>query len=102
MSDNIDIGNGLRLTEIRIWPTKEAQVSRVKAVATLTFNDALRVNACRIIKGAKGLFISYPNQTTKQEDKNWIPLCFPTNRSASDAIQAAVIAAYATTLEVRE
>lgn len=100
MSDNIDIGNGLRLTEIRIWPTRDAHVSRIKAMATLTFNDTLRVNQCRIIEGAKGLFLSYPSQQKLGSD-DWIPLCFPVSRSASDAIQAAALDAYATALEVR-
>lgn len=99
MSDNIDIGNGLQLTEIRIWPTRDAHVSRVKAMATLTFNDTLRVNQCRIIEGAKGFFLSYPSQQ-KLGSNDWIPLCFPVNRSVSDAIQTAVIAAYTTALEM--
>lgn len=90
---NNEIENGLTLTEIRIWPTRDADVSRVKAMVKLTFNDTLRMNGCRIIEGAKGLFLSYPSER-KPGSEDWIPLCFTVNRRASDEIQEAVLQEY--------
>lgn len=91
MSTNI--GNNLEITEIRIWPTRDAQMLRVKAMVSLTFNDVLRVNRCRIIEGAKGLFLSYPAQKRVESDY-WDSLFHPVERDTSDAIQAAVLEQY--------
>ena len=87
---NIDIENGLTITEIRVWPLHVAQALRIKAMATITFNEALRVNGCRIIEGAKGPFLSYPVEK-KPESENWISFAHPITRDASDKIQDAVI-----------
>lgn len=91
MSTNI--GNNLEITEIRIWPTRDAQMLRVKAMVSLTFNDVLRVNGCRIIEGAKGLFLNYPAQK-KEGSENWISLFHPIERSTSNAIQETVLKQY--------
>ena len=87
---NIDIENGLTITEIRVWPLHVEQALRIKAMATITFNETLRVNGCRIIEGAKGPFVSYPSEK-KPESENWISYAHPVTRSASNAIQDAVI-----------
>ena len=87
---NIDVENGLTITEISIWPVRDAQALRIKAMATIAFNETLRVNGCRIIEGAKGPFVSYPSEK-KPESENWISFVHPVTRSASDKIQDAVI-----------
>jgi len=87
---SIDIGNGMTITEIRIWPVRDAQALRTKAMASITFNGVLRVNGCRIIEGAKGPFLSYPSEK-KPESENWISYAHPVTRDASDKIQDAVI-----------
>ena len=84
------IENGLVLTEIRIWPMRDAQALRVKATVSLTFNDVLRVNGCRIIEGAKGLFLSYPSEKRPGRDE-WDSFVHPTERDASNRIQAKVL-----------
>lgn len=87
---NIDIENGLTITEIRIWPVRDPDASRVKAMATITFNEALRVNGCRLIEGAKGPFLSYPAEKKPGADE-WVSFVHPVTRSASNKIQDAVI-----------
>lgn len=87
---NIEIENGLTITEIHIWPVRDPDASRIKAMANITFNDALRVNGCRIIEGAKGPFLSYPS-AKKPGSENWISYAHPVARDASNKIQDAVI-----------
>ena len=87
---NIDIENGLTITEIQVWPLRDAQALRIKAMATITFNETLRVNGCRIIEGAKGPFVSYPSEK-KPESEYWISFVHPVTRDASNKIQDAVI-----------
>lgn len=91
MSTNI--GNNLEITEIRIWPTRDAQMPRLKAMVSLTFNGTLRVNGCRIIEGAKGLFLSYPAEKKAGSDI-FVSLFHPVKRDTSNAIQAAVLEQY--------
>lgn len=91
MSTNI--GNNLEITEIRIWPTRDAQMPRLKAMVSLTFNGTLRVNGCRIIEGAKGLFLSYPAQKRVGSDY-WDSLFHPVDRDTSNAIQETVLKQY--------
>ena len=91
MSTNI--GNNLEITEIRIWPARDPDASRIKAMVTIVFNDVLRVNGCRIIEGAKGLFLCYPTEK-KAGSEDWISLFHPVERGTSDAIKAAVLERY--------
>ncbi len=91
MSTNI--GNNLEITEIRIWPTRDAQMLRLKAMVSLTFNGTLRVNGCRIIEGAKGLFLSYPAEK-KLGAEDWVSLFHPVDRDTSNAIQETVLKQY--------
>lgn len=83
----------LVITEIQIWPLRNADNSRVKAMASITFNDAVRVSGCKIIEGAKGLFLSYPNEK-KPGTEQWVPLFFPVNRTFGDHIQTKVLERY--------
>lgn len=92
-NESIHIGDGLELTEIRIWPVRDADVSRVKAMVSLTFNKTLRVNGCRIIEGCKGLFVSYPAEKKVGGDQ-WVSHAHPVSRAASEAIEKTVIARY--------
>ena len=87
---NIDIENGLTITEISIWPIRDPDALRVKAMASITFNGALRVNGCRLIEGAKGPFLSYPAEKKPGADE-WVSFVHPVTRSASNKIQDAVI-----------
>lgn len=83
----------LSITEVQIWPIDNAERSRIKAMATITFNNTLRVNGCRIIEGAKGLFLSFPSQKKPDSDQ-YFPLFYPINRSTAAEIQDKVIERY--------
>lgn len=87
------IKDGLVLSEIRIWPVRDPQASRVKATASLTFNGCLRVNNCRLIEGAKGMFVSFPSEKRPATD-DWVSFVHPVTRSGSDKIQELVVAQY--------
>ncbi len=82
--------DSVELTEIRIWPVRDPDASRIKAMASITFNGVLRVNGCRLIEGAKGMFLSFPSEK-KQGSDEWVSLFHPVSREANDRIQSAVI-----------
>lgn len=80
-------------TEIQIWPVRNPEASRIKAMASITFNNGLRINSCKIIEGAKGMFVSYPSEKRAGTDQ-FFPLAHPVNRQLSDNIQDEVIRRY--------
>lgn len=83
----------LSITEVQIWPVRDPEGPRIKAMATITFNNTLRVNGLRIIEGAKGLFLSFPSQKKPGSDQ-YFPLFYPISRSTADEIQDKVIERY--------
>lgn len=90
MNNGIEIGNGITLTDVKIWPMRNPEASRVKAMVTITLNDTMQVNGCRIIEGAKGLFLSFPSEK-KQGSDQYFSLFHTIDRRVSDKIQAAVL-----------
>lgn len=85
--------DALELTEIQIWPVRDPDASRIKAMASLTFNGVIRVNSCRLIDGAKGLFVSFPAEKKHGTDE-WVSFVHPVTREVSDRIQERVIGRY--------
>ncbi|OGX33926.1 MAG: hypothetical protein A3C36_01295 [Omnitrophica WOR_2 bacterium RIFCSPHIGHO2_02_FULL_52_10] len=54
----------MEITEIRIFP-KEGLDKKLKAYATVTFDNAFVVRNIKIIQGASGLFIAMPSRKMK-------------------------------------
>ena len=78
------------VTEVQIWPVRNPEVSRVKAMASITFNGMLRVSGCRIIEGAKGLFVAYPSEK-KPGSEQYCTLCMVLSRVEAQAIEDKVL-----------
>lgn len=85
--------HNLTMTEVRIWPFRNPEASRVKAMASITFNNGLRVSGCRIIEGAKGLFLSYPSEKKPGSDQ-YFPLFHNIDHQVNDEVQAEVLNRY--------
>lgn len=77
-------------TDIQIWPVRAPHASRVKAMVSITFNHALRISGCKIVEGAKGLFLAYPSEKKPGTDQ-YFPLFHPIERSVGDRIQDEVL-----------
>jgi len=84
------INDAITLTEVQIWPVRNPEASRIKAMATVTFNGALRVSGCKIIEGSKGLFLSYPAEKKPGSDQ-YFPLFHTVDRTIADKIQHEVL-----------
>lgn len=77
-------------TEIQVWPVRNPEGSRIKAMVSITFNNVLRVSGCKIIEGARGLFVSYPSEKKPGSDA-WFPLAQIISREEADKIQQQVL-----------
>lgn len=80
-------------TDIQIWPVRDPNASRVKAMVSITFNHALRISGCKIVDGAKGLFLAYPHEKKPGSDQ-FFPLFQPIERCVGDRIQQEVLSRF--------
>jgi stage V sporulation protein G len=55
----------MEITEVRIFP-RESRDKKLKAYATVTFDDCFVVRDIKIIQGNKGLFVAMPSRKMKE------------------------------------
>lgn len=55
----------MEITEVRIFP-RESQDKKLRAYATVTFDNAFVVRNIKVIQGSNGLFIAMPSRKVKQ------------------------------------
>ena len=55
----------MEITEVKVYPAKET--GRLKAYATIVFDNGFIVRDLKIIQGDKGLFVSMPSREEKME-----------------------------------
>jgi len=55
----------MEITEVRIFP-KESPDKKLKAYATITFDNAFVVRNIKVIQGATGLFVAMPSRRIKR------------------------------------
>ena len=55
----------MEITEVKIF-LKESEDNKLKAFATMTFDDAFVVRNVKVINGNKGLFVAMPSRKMRQ------------------------------------
>jgi stage V sporulation protein G len=84
--------NEIAVTDCQIWPTHNRE-GRIKAMAQVTLNGALRLSGLRVVEGRNGLFVSYPGEKKPGTDQ-YFNFVFPTRREVGDAIQEQILDRY--------
>lgn len=69
----------------------EREDSKIKAYASVVLGDCFAVSGIKVMKGSKGLFLSYPNYKSGDEYKN---ICNPTTAEMRTKIETAVMEQY--------
>ena len=82
---------GLEVTEVRVRPFSKDD-EKLKAFATITFNDCFIISDLKIIKGKKGLFVAMPSR--KMKDGTFRDIAHPLNNETRGMIEREVLAAY--------
>ena len=59
----------MEITEVRIF-SRESDDKKLKAFATITFDDCFVVRNIKIIEGTKGLFVAMPSRKIKESCPN--------------------------------
>ena len=79
----------MQITEVNIRPANE---DLVKAYVDIVFDNCLKVEEIRIVKGPTRLFVSFPSK--KQRDGSHRQLAYPANAETRMKMQQVILAEY--------
>ena len=80
----------MEITDIRI--KKVASEGKMKAVASVTFDNAFAVHDVKVIEGPEKLFVAMPSRRTP--DGEYRDLAHPINSDMRNMLESKVLAAY--------
>lgn len=80
----------MNITDVRI--RKINMDGRMKAIVSVTFDDAFVVHDVKVVEGQNGLFVAMPSK--KMPDGEFRDIAHPISSSAREVIQSAVLKAY--------
>ncbi len=82
----------MEITEVKVYPAKEKNGSRLKAYATIVFDNSFIIRDLKVIEGDKGFFVSMPSRGRK--DGTFRDIVHPLNSDMRKIIEDTVIDEY--------
>ncbi len=82
-------GRTMKVTEVRVFPVQE---EKLKAYATITFDDCFVIRDLKIIHGNSGLFVAMPSK--KRKDGTFKDTAHPLNNDTRRMIEERVLGEY--------
>lgn len=80
----------MEITDIRI--KKVASEGKMKAVASVTFDNAFAVHDVKVIEGPEKLFVAMPSRRTP--DGEYRDIAHPINSDMRNMLESKILAAY--------
>lgn len=80
----------MEITEVKVYPAKES--GRLKAYATIVFENCFIVRDLKIIEGDRGFFVSMPSR--RRKDGTFRDIVHPLNADTRKQIEDRIIAEY--------
>lgn len=80
----------MKITEVKVYPAQES--GRLKAYATIVFENSFIVRDLKVIEGNKGLFVSMPSR--RRKDGTFRDIVHPLNSEMRKTIEDDVILEY--------
>ena len=77
----------MTITEVKVYPAKEG--GRLKAYATVVFDNCFIVRDLKIIEGHKGFFVSMPSR--RRNDGTFRDIVHPLNSETRKLIEESVV-----------
>jgi stage V sporulation protein G len=91
----------MEITEVKVFPARDngkgRDDSRLKAYATIVFDNSFIVRDLKVIEGSRGLFVSMPSR--KPKDGTFRDVVHPLNAQMRQMIEEKVIAEYQRIIE---
>ncbi len=85
----------MQITDVRVHLRNRED--HLKAVASITLDDAFAVKDLKVIEGARGLFVSMPRRKTP--DGKYLDVAHPVTKEMREELQARVLEAYQRAVE---
>ena len=79
----------MEITEIKVYPAKEG---RLRAYATMVFDNCFIVRDLKVIKSDKGMFVSMPSR--RKKDGSFKDIVHPLNSETRKTIEQKIIEEY--------
>lgn len=89
-SINIEVVNRVKITDVRI--RKINVDGKMKAIVSVTFDNAFVVHDIKVVEGQNGLFVAMPSKKTP--DGEFRDVAHPISSEAREIIQKAVLNAF--------
>ncbi|MBN1515390.1 septation regulator SpoVG [Candidatus Sumerlaeota bacterium] len=89
----------MEISDVRVRPYNKAD-DKLKAFATITFNDCFVVSDLKVIEGNNGLFVAMPSR--KRKDGKFRDVAHPLNSETRQMIEDEVLALYRQEIERME
>lgn len=70
---------------------------KLKAYASICFDDAFLVKGLKVVNGSRGMFVAMPSRKTKHGE--YLDICFPIVKELREKVNNAVLEAYRKKLE---
>lgn len=86
----------MEITEVRVFPVNE---ERLKAFATITFDNCFVIRDLKIINGNNGLFVAMPSK--KRKDGQFKDIAHPLNNDCRNMIENKVLGEYSKIMKER-
>ena len=85
----------MEITEVKVYLAKDD--GRLKAYATIVFDNSFIIRDLKVIEGDKGLFVSMPSR--KRKDGSFRDIVHPLNAETRREIEEKIVEAYKKVLE---
>jgi len=81
----------MEITDVKIYPTqgKDEKSQKLKAYASITFNDSFIVRGLKVIEGSKGFFVVMPSK--KLANGTYKDVAHPLNNETRKIIEQKVL-----------
>ena len=88
----------MQVTDIRV--RRIAKEGKMKAIVSVTLDDAFVVHDIKVIEGEKGYFIAMPSR--RASDGEYRDIAHPINSETRDTLQTLILNKYKESLEASE
>ncbi len=81
--------------QIRAQIDRMVNSGSIKAIASVALDEFFVIKNLRVVDGKKGLFVACPQESyTKNGEKKYSNIFFPTTNAAKEELEKAVLSAY--------
>lgn len=80
----------MRITEVKVYPVKDS--GRLKAYATVVFDNCFIIRDLKVIEGDKGFFVSMPSR--RRKDGSFRDIVHPLDSETRSSIENRIVEEY--------